>query len=59
MADNGTAYGYKNVNGKYGFNMLVCKALKKASMSGHRVPFFIPYPNGAIGGGKVSELSTN
>jgi hypothetical protein len=42
MADNGTAYGYKNVNGNYGFNDGMRKALKNSEYGGgHRVPFFI------------------
>jgi hypothetical protein len=40
--------------------MLVCKALKTASMKVGTVCHFLFHPNGAIGGGKdVSELSAN
>jgi arylsulfatase A-like enzyme len=61
MTDNGTAYGYKNVNGKYyGFNAGMQGTKNSEYEGGHRVPFFISYPNGAIEGGKdVSELSAN
>ena len=59
MTDNGTASGYIDVDGKmYGFNAGM-KGIKNSEYEGgHRVPFFISYPNGNIGGGKDVEALT-
>ena len=53
MTDNGTAAGYKEVNGKmYGYNANM-KGIKNSEYEGgHRVPFFISYPAGGISGGR-------
>jgi hypothetical protein len=61
MTDNGTAYGYQNIDGKYvGFNAGMQGKKNSEYEGGHRVPFFISYPNGNIKGGKdVNELTAN
>ena len=53
MTDNGTAAGYKEVDGKmYGYNANM-KGIKNSEYEGgHRVPFFISYPAGGISGGR-------
>jgi hypothetical protein len=56
---NGTAYGYKNVNGN---TMVFNDGMQgtKTSEYGGGQRHFYSHPNGAIGGGKdVSELSAN
>jgi arylsulfatase A-like enzyme len=61
MTDNGTASGYKTVDGKlYGFNSGM-KGIKNSEYDGgHRVPFFISYPKMKIEGGKdVDELTAH
>ncbi|WP_339881492.1 arylsulfatase [Polaribacter vadi] len=61
MTDNGTASGYKTVGGKlYGFNGGM-KGIKNSEYEGgHRVPFFISYPEKNINGGKdVTDLTTH
>lgn len=53
MTDNGTATGYKEIGGKtYGFNAGMQGTKNSEYEGGHRVPFFISYPNGNIKGGK-------
>jgi|TARA_B110000967_G_scaffold66976_1_gene69264 arylsulfatase A-like enzyme len=61
MTDNGTAYGYKKLGGQfYGFNAGMTGTKNSEYEGGHRVPFFVSYPNGGISGGKdASELSAN
>lgn len=61
MTDNGTASGYKTVGGKlYGFNGGM-KGIKNSEYEGgHRVPFFISYPEKNINGGKdVTDLTAH
>jgi arylsulfatase A-like enzyme len=61
MTDNGTAAGYEEYDGKlYGYNAGLRGVKNSEYDGGHRVPFFISYPNGKIGGGKdISNLSAN
>lgn len=61
MTDNGTAAGYKEVGGKlYGFNAGMKGTKNSEYEGGHRVPFFISYPNGNIQGGRdVNALTAN
>lgn len=59
MTDNGTASGYKDVDGKlYGFNAGMRGIKNSEYEGGHRVPFFISYPNGNIKGGRDVETLT-
>ena len=61
MTDNGTASGYKTVGGKlYGYNAGM-KGIKNSEYEGgHRVPFFISYPEKNIKGGKdINELTAH
>ena len=61
MTDNGTSMGYKQIDGKWvGYNAGMKGTKNSEYEGGHRVPFFISYPNGNIGGGKdVSTLTAN
>ncbi|UMB53304.1 arylsulfatase [Lutibacter sp. A64] len=61
MTDNGTASGYRSVNGKlYGFNAGMKGTKNSEYDGGHRVPFFIRYPNGKIEGGlDIDALTAN
>ncbi len=61
MTDNGTATGYKNVGGKYyGFNAGMKGTKNSEYEGGHRVPFFISYPDKNINGGKdINELTAH
>ena len=61
MTDNGTSAGYKEVEGKlYGYNAGMKGTKNSEYEGGHRVPFFISYPNGKIGGGKdLTEVTAN
>ncbi len=61
MTDNGTSVGYRGVDGvKYGFNAGMRGTKNSEYEGGHRVPFFISYPNANIKGGKdISELTAN
>lgn len=53
MTDNGTAAGYKEVDGKmYGYNANMKGTKNSEYEGGHRVPFFISYPAGGISGGR-------
>jgi arylsulfatase A-like enzyme len=61
MTDNGTASGYKKVKGKlHGFNAGMKGTKNSEYEGGHRVPFFISYPNKNINGGKdINELTAH
>jgi len=61
MTDNGTASGYKKVGGKlYGFNGGMKGTKNSEYEGGHRVPFFISYPDKNIKGGKdINELTAH
>lgn len=61
MTDNGTASGYKKVGGKlYGFNAGMRGTKNSEYEGGHRVPFYISYPNKNIQGGKdINELTAH
>ena len=61
MTDNGTASGYKKIAGKqYGFNAGMKGTKNSEYEGGHRVPFFISYPEKNIKGGKdVSDLTAH
>ncbi|UMB61792.1 arylsulfatase [Lutibacter sp. A80] len=61
MTDNGTASGYRSVDGKlYGFNAGMKGTKNSEYEGGHRVPFFIRYPNGKIEGGlDIDALTAN
>ncbi|WP_417443135.1 arylsulfatase [Joostella sp.] len=61
MTDNGTSAGYTVKNGKvYGYNANMRGTKASEYEGGHRVPFFIKYPNGNIKGGKdVNELTAH
>jgi arylsulfatase A-like enzyme len=53
MTDNGTAAGYKEVDGKmYGYNANMKGTKNSEYEGGHRVPFFISYPAAGISGGR-------
>ncbi|NIJ44897.1 arylsulfatase A-like enzyme [Wenyingzhuangia heitensis] len=57
MSDNGTRYGYSK-NGKFGYNKGFRGIKGDKEEGGHRVPFFIRWPNGKIQGGKdLNELA--
>ncbi|WNJ19868.1 arylsulfatase [Pontibacter sp. G13] len=51
MTDNGTNFGYTR-DGKLGYNMGFRGVKGDKLEGGHRVPFFIRWPNGKISGGK-------
>jgi len=61
MTDNGTSAGYKAVDGKmYGYNAGMKGTKNSEYEGGHRVPFFISYPDGKIGGGRdLTEVTAN
>ncbi|WP_418637323.1 arylsulfatase [Winogradskyella sp.] len=61
MTDNGTASGYKTVGGQlYGFNAGMKGTKNSEYEGGHRVPFFIKYPEKNIEGGRdVKELTAH
>lgn len=61
MTDNGTSAGYKKEKGKlYGYNAGMKGTKNSEYEGGHRVPFFISYPNGKVEGGRdISELTAN
>ncbi len=61
MTDNGTASGYKKIAGKqYGFNAGMKGTKNSEYEGGHRVPFFISYPDKNIKGGKdVTDLTAH
>lgn len=60
MTDNGTAAGFKEVDGKtYGYNANM-KGIKNSEYEGgHRVPFFISYPEKIKEGRNVNALTAN
>lgn len=55
MSDNGTRFGFSN-DGKLGYNKGYSGIKGSKKEGGHRVPFFIRWPNGKIEGGK--DIST-
>lgn len=55
MSDNGTRFGFSK-DGKLGYNKGYSGIKGSKQEGGHRVPFFIRWPNGKIEGGK--EIST-
>ncbi|WP_220763758.1 arylsulfatase [Flavobacterium sp. UMI-01] len=57
MTDNGTSGGYSR-NGKLGYNKNFSGVKGDKNEGGHRVPFFIRWPNGKIEGGKDVEALT-
>ncbi|WP_237706941.1 arylsulfatase [Ochrovirga pacifica] len=59
MSDNGTRYGYTH-DGKLGYNKGY-RGIKGSKLEGgHRVPFFIRWPNGKIEGGRdVNALAAH
>lgn len=59
MSDNGSRYGFSN-DGKLGYNNGY-RGIKGAKLEGgHRVPFFIRWPDGQIEGGKdISDLAAH
>ena len=61
MTDNGTASGYKEIGGRlYGFNAGMKGTKDSEYEGGHRVPFFISYPEKKINGGKdVNALTAH
>jgi arylsulfatase A-like enzyme len=59
MTDNGTAAGYRTVGETvYGFNAGMRGTKGSEYEGGHRVPFFIRYPGGSIGGGRDVSMLT-
>ncbi len=59
MTDNGTAAGYRSVEEQtYGFNAGMRGTKGSQYDGGHRVPFFIYWPNGGLSGGKDVEALT-
>lgn len=57
MSDNGTRFGYSR-DGKLGYNKGYRGIKGAKEEGGHRVPFFIRWPNGNIQGGKdISSLA--
>lgn len=59
MTDNGTANGVKKKNNKvYGFSGNMRGVKNSEYEGGHRVPFFIRYPQGGIEGGKDIDRLT-
>lgn len=61
MTDNGTAMRVENMDDKwYGYNSKMRGSKGSVYEGGHRVPFFISYPKGGIGGGRdVGELTAS
>ena len=71
MTDNGTSAGYNMQDGTpagnnmqdvklHGYNAGMKGTKNSEYEGGHRVPFFISYPKGKIGGGKdISEVTAN
>jgi hypothetical protein len=61
MTDNGSCYGERYIKGKqYGYNAGMRGQKNSAYEGGHRVPFFIRYPNGNIPEGKdVSTMTAH
>ena len=61
MTDNGTAWGYKKIGVKeYGYNASMRGIKNSEYEGGHRVPFFISYPNGMINeGNDIDELTAH
>lgn len=61
MTDNGTASGYKRVKGNlYGHNSGMRGTKNSEYEGGHRVPFFISYPDKNIKGGKdITDLTAH
>lgn len=56
MSDNGTRFGYSR-DGKFGYNKGYEGIKGDIQEGGHRVPFFIRWPNGKIEGGKdINDL---
>ncbi len=51
MSDNGTRFGYSS-DGTLGYNMGYSGIKGSKKEGGHRVPFFIRWPNGMINGGR-------
>lgn len=59
LTDNGTASGYRSVGGKlHGFNAGMKGTKNSEYEGGHRVPFFIRYPDRKIKGGSDIETLT-
>ncbi|MDO6802324.1 arylsulfatase [Wenyingzhuangia sp. 1_MG-2023] len=59
MSDNGTRHGYSR-DGKLGYNKGFRGIKGDKLEGGHRVPFFIRWPNGNIQGGKdISKLAAH
>ncbi|MEH0152686.1 arylsulfatase [Limibacter armeniacum] len=59
MSDNGSRFGYSR-DGKLGYNKGFRGIKGDKLEGGHRVPFFIQWPNGKIEGGKdISELAAH
>ena len=59
MSDNGTRFGYSN-DGELGYNKGYRGIKGSKQEGGHRVPFFIRWPNGKISGGKdVNDLTAH
>lgn len=61
MTDNGTSSGYAQVDGRYfGYNANMRGTKNSEYEGGHRVPFFIYFPHGNIGGGRdVNTLTAH
>tara|TARA_B100000809_G_scaffold200926_1_gene201352 strand:+ start:3975 stop:4367 length:393 start_codon:yes stop_codon:yes gene_type:complete len=60
MTDKGTASGYKDVDRMiYGFNAGMKGVKNSEYEGGHRVPFFIYYPNGNLTGERDVETLTS
>ncbi|ADV49770.1 N-acetylgalactosamine-4-sulfatase [Cellulophaga algicola DSM 14237] len=56
MSDNGTRFGYSR-DGKFGYNKGYRGIKGDKEEGGHRVPFFIRWPDGKIAGGR--DVNTN
>jgi arylsulfatase A-like enzyme len=60
MTDNGTAAGYKKIDGKFVGNNANMKGIKGSEYEGgHRVPFFISYPKKIKKARAVNTLTAN
>ena len=59
MTDNGTRFGYSH-DGKLGYNAGYSGIKGDKREGGHRVPFFIQWPNGDVQGGiDIEDLATH